>query len=125
MSRLLADTHVILWWLADDARLSSPARLALSDSSTAPLVSAASLWEIAIKLALGKLRAPADLPTQILESGFGILPVSGEHAWAVRELPPHHGDPFDRLLVAQAKVEQLPITTRDQRFGQYGVAVVW
>ncbi|MBA2767306.1 MAG: type II toxin-antitoxin system VapC family toxin [Solirubrobacterales bacterium] len=87
--------------------------------------SIASLWETAIKVAVGKLRAPPDLPAVVLRRGFTILPVSAEHAWAVRELPHHHGDPFDRMLVAQAQVEGLPIATADPRFAAYGIRVVW
>jgi PIN domain nuclease of toxin-antitoxin system len=125
VSRLLVDTHALLWWFADDAALSRPAREAIADPINEPLVSAASVWEIAIKRAFGKLTAPDDLPDRVREGGFEWLNVTAEHAWQVRALPSHHRDPFDRLLIAQALVEGLPIVTADARFGAYGVDVRW
>ena len=125
MSRLLIDTHVLLWWLGDDPALSERARAALAVPTTEPLVSAASAWEIAIKRSLGKLEAPDDLPEIISAEGFGWLPVSPGHAWRVRALPHHHGDPFARILVAQALVEGLPVVTADPHFGRYDVDVRW
>lgn len=125
MSRLLVDTHALLWWLTDDPALSSPAREALADPGNEPLVSTASVWEIAIKRSLGKLTAPDDLPDRITEEGFSWLPISAVHAWRVHVLPTHHRDPFDRLLVAQALIERLPLITTDARFNQYGVEVRW
>ncbi len=90
------------------------------------MVSTASLWEIAIKSALGKLEAPDDLPQRVEQLGFDLLPVSAEHAWQVRTLPaPRHAYPFDRLLIAQAQVERLPILTADPAFAAYDVTVVW
>jgi PIN domain nuclease of toxin-antitoxin system len=83
------------------------------------------LWEIAIKARLGKLEAPAHLPEHLSDLGFTFLPVSPEHAWSVRELADHHRDPFDRLLVAQAQVEKVPILTVDPVFDAYDVEVVW
>jgi len=125
VSRLLVDTHALLWWLTDDAALSPAAREAVAAPATEPLVSAASVWEIAIKRSLGKLTAPDDLPERIVDGGFSWLPVSPAHAWQVRDLPPHHRDPFDRLLVAQALTERLPVVTADARFAEYGVDVRW
>jgi PIN domain nuclease of toxin-antitoxin system len=125
VSRLLVDTHVLLWWLTDDLALSPVARDAIADPVNEPLVSAASLWEIAIKRSLDKLTAPDDLPDRIVDEGFRWLPVSANHAWQVRELPLHHRDPFDRILVAQALIERLPVITTDAHFGQYGVQVRW
>jgi PIN domain nuclease of toxin-antitoxin system len=125
VSRLLLDTHAVLWWLTDDPALSAPARDALADPVNEPLVSAASIWEIAIKRSLGKLTAPDDLPSRVAEQGFSWLPVNAMHAWQVRELPAHHRDPFDRLLIAQALVERLPIITTDPRFNDYGIEVYW
>jgi PIN domain nuclease of toxin-antitoxin system len=124
VSRLLVDTRALLWWLDDAPDLSEPARAAISDPANAPLVSTASLWEIAIKRALGKLTAPPELPGEIVDAGFGWLPVDVEHAWAAGGLPPHHRDPFDRLIVAQALEEQIPVITRDPRFAAYGVRVI-
>jgi PIN domain nuclease of toxin-antitoxin system len=125
VSRLLVDTHALLWWLTDDPALSPVARAALAEPANDPLVSAASVWEIAIKRALGRLAAPEDLPDRIAGEGFAWLPVSPMHAWRVRELPAHHRDPFDRLLAAQALTERVPIITADPRFGDYGVDVRW
>jgi PIN domain nuclease of toxin-antitoxin system len=125
MSRLLVDTHALLWWLTDDPALSPSARDAIADPVNEPFVSAASVWEIAVKRSLGKLTAPDDLPDRIAEEGFPWLPISATHAWQVRELPLHHRDPFDRILVAQALIERLPIITTDPHFGQYGVQVRW
>lgn len=125
MSRLLVDTHALLWWLADDASLSPTARDAIADPTNEPLVSAASVWEIAIKRGLGKLVAPDDLPDRIADEGFAWLHITAQHAWHVRDLPMYHGDPFDRLLVAQALIERVPIVTTDARFGEYGVDVRW
>ena len=122
--RLLLDTHVLLWWLADDDRLSAAAREAVNVAAEVRF-SVASVWEIAIKRALGKLEAPDDLPDHIAAQGFGWLPVAAEHAWRVRDLPPHHRDPFDRLLVAQALSERMAIVSADARFGAYGVETRW
>jgi PIN domain nuclease of toxin-antitoxin system len=125
VSRLLVDTHAVLWWLSDDPGLSATARAALADPANDVLVSTASVWEIAIKRSLGKLSAPDDLPAHIEADGFGWLAVSAQHAWRVRELAPHHRDPFDRLLVAQALVEDMPIISADPRFHAYGVDARW
>lgn len=125
MSRLLVDTHAVLWWLDDDPALSLAARSAIADPGNAPLVSAASVWEMAIKRSLGKLRVPDDLPAKLLDGGFEWLAVSALHSWDVRELPLHHRDPFDRLVIAQALRERIGIVTRDRRFGAYGVDTVW
>ena len=125
MSRALVDTRALLWWLTDDPALSPAVRETLADPGSEPLVSAATGWEIAIKRSLGKLAAPDDLPDRIADEGFAWLPVSAVHAWQVRDLPAHHRDPFDRLLVAQAIIERLPIITADARFADYGVDVRW
>lgn len=125
MSRLLLDTHALLWWLTDDPALSAPAREAIADPTNEPLVSTASVWEIAIKRSLGKITAPDDLPSRITDEGLPWLPISADHAWQVRELPLHHRDPFDRLLVAQALTERVSVVTTDPRFEPYGVEVLW
>lgn len=110
---MLLDTHVVLWLVADDDRLGTAARGLLTDGGPV-LVSAASLWEIAIKVELGKLEVPADLPDRIEAAGVRWLPVTGAHSWAVRDLSglPHR-DPFDRLLLAQAAFEGIPLMTAD------------
>jgi PIN domain nuclease of toxin-antitoxin system len=125
VSRLLVDTHVLLWWLTDDSSLSATAGSAIADPDNELLVSVASLWEIAIKRSLGKLTAPDDLPDRISDEGFSRLSLGASHAWEVGRLPMHHRDPFDRLLVAQALVERLPVITADPRFQPYGVDVRW
>jgi PIN domain nuclease of toxin-antitoxin system len=123
--RLLLDTHVVLWWLGDDQRLSEAARRAIAETTNDILVSAASVWEMAIKRSLGKLTAPAELLDVVAAQGFGWLPVRADHAGAVGSLPWQHRDPFDRLLVAQARVEGVPVVTSDPAFAAYGVGVLW
>jgi PIN domain nuclease of toxin-antitoxin system len=125
VSRLLVDTHALLWWLTDDPELPTTARDAISDPDNEPFVSTVSVWEIAIKRSLGKIHAPDDLPERISDDGFTWLPISAKHAWHVRGLPMHHRDPFDRLLVAQALVERLPVISRDTVLDRYGVEVRW
>jgi PIN domain nuclease of toxin-antitoxin system len=125
VTRLLVDTHALLRWLVDDPGLSPAARDTIAERTNEPLVSTASVWEIAIKRSLGKLEVPDDLPDRISENGFDWLAVAPQHAWQVGELPAHHRDPFDRLLIAQALVEGLPVVTADARFGAYGVEVRW
>ena len=118
---LLLDTHVLLWWLADDPGLSERQRSAIADPANVVYVSAASAWEIAIKKALGKLIAPDDLRAALVASELEQLPVTVAHAEAVGGLPPHHRDPFDRMLIAQAGVEDLTVVTGDPVFAQYEV----
>lgn len=104
--RLLLDTHAFLWWLNDDSNLNEAARVSISSPSSTVWVSTASLWEISIKRALGKLQIDVDrLIPGILASGFIELPISAEHAVAAGSLPNHHKDPFDRMLIAQAQIE--------------------
>lgn len=122
--RLLIDSQALLWFvLGDSRRISVPMRARIEEEEV--LVSIASLWEIAIKSGLGKLDAPEDLPDRVQELGFQLLGIATEHAWRVRELPTHHRDPFDRLLIAQAQAESLPIVTSDPAFADYDVAVIW
>ena len=118
----LADTHIILWSISDDRRLSEQHRAILA-SDAVVFASAASVWEIAIKRSIGKLNAPDDLPTLLPRMQFQPLAVTLQHANAVGGLPHHHGDPFDRLLIAQAQVENLTILTSDPHFARYGVAL--
>jgi PIN domain nuclease of toxin-antitoxin system len=125
MSRLLLDTHAVLWWLNDDTALSEPARALIADPANEPFVSTASVWEIAIKRSLGKLSAPETLPEAIGLSRLSWLGITVEHAWAVRTLPMHHRDPFDRLLVAQALSERVPLISTDDRLDAYGVDRRW
>lgn len=122
---LLLDTHVLLWALDDDPSLSPAARTAITDGRNMVFVSAATAWEITIKKALGKLRAPTEGYLQELQRHrFTPLDITTEHALAVESLPPHHADPFDRMLVAQAQVEKLTLVTRDERLLDYGVPTI-
>ena len=127
--RLLLDTHVFLWWIAGDERVSTPAARAIGDGAAEVFVSAASLWEIAIMARLGRLEIDGDparfLPGQLRENAFQGLPVSAGHALRVWSLPELHRDPFDRMLVAQAQAEGLAIVTADREIPRYGVETVW
>ncbi len=126
--KLLLDTHALLWWLLDAAELPASARRAI-ERAEAVRVSAASIWEVAIKQRLGKLPElaipVAELPELARRSGFVPLPVDERHAAAVASLPRHHRDPFDHLLIAQAQIEQLILVSRDPQFAAYGVALRW
>lgn len=124
---LLVDTQAALWWLSDDDRLSNRARELIAARANRLLVSVASLWEVAVKVSLGKLTAPASLPEDIAREGFELLDVRPEHAWAVQELPriPTHKDPFGRLLVAQAKVERFELVSSDSALDGYRVPRHW
>jgi PIN domain nuclease of toxin-antitoxin system len=120
---LLLDTHMVLWWLADDPGLPEEIKDRL-DHEPDVRVSAATIWEIAIKQALGKISAPADLADRVRDSGFRELPIDFTHAIAAGRLPPIHRDPFDRMLVAQARCEDLTLVTRDSYCQQYEVAIL-
>ena len=125
---LLVDTHAFLWFMAGDARLSRPARRAIEAGDDEWCLSAASVWEMAIKTSLGRLTLPAPASEYVadkVQNGLRVLPIDWPHAAAVERLPFHHRDPFDRLLVAQAQLDHLPIVTKDPIFRQYGVRVVW
>jgi PIN domain nuclease of toxin-antitoxin system len=120
--RLLLDTHTLIWW--DDDQL--PRRVtATIQSADVVFVSAVTAWEIAIKSALGKLEARGTVEKVVADYGFSSLPISVRHADAVRTLAPHHRDPFDRMLIAQAQSEDLAIVTRDPVFGLYDVSLRW
>ena len=119
--RCLLDTHVLLWWLAHDPALGTTSRQALRDSRNDVYVSAATTWEVSINSALGKLEAPQDLDRIIEEERFLKLPISLYHGQMAGQLPPHHRDPFDRMLVAQAQAEGLAIVTADSNIPKYGV----
>lgn len=119
---LLLDTHVVLWWLSDDDTLDSATKDRL-DVDSEIFVSAASVWEVGIKQALGKLTGEGRMAEHVRDSGFAVLPISAEHAIAATMLPLHHRDPFDRMLIGQALVEGLTVMTRDRVFGAYDVPV--
>ena len=123
--KLLLDSHAFLWWLAEDQKLSPEARDAVADPSSIVHVSAASIWELAIKASLGKLDLQgADLVEEIGENDFVELAMTARHSSVAAHLPRHHQDPFDRMLVAQAQVEGLTVVTRDPAFRDYGVAIL-
>lgn len=115
---------MLLWWLAEDPRLPDPVVTAIEHSDNEVLVSAASVWEIEIKRAKGALPAPDDLLELIEASGFEHLPMTAEHASHAGRLPRHHDDPFDRMLAAQAAIENATLVTRDEQLDAYSIAVM-
>ncbi len=126
---LLLDTHALLWFLADDPPLTPTAKALIEDPGNRKLVSVASCWEIAIKVALKKLdlgeSAKTFLPRELAANGFDLLAIELAHATFVEALPPHHKDPFDRLLIAQAIIEGLSLVSADAILDQYGVSRHW
>jgi PIN domain nuclease of toxin-antitoxin system len=127
--RLLLDTHALLWWFSDDPALSPAARKAMAANSNVVLVSAASAWEIATKVRIGRLpgaeELAADFQGFISREGFTTLEITVNHGIRAGLLPGPHKDPFDRMLIAQAQAENLPIATNEQIFEAYGVRRVW
>ena len=121
---LLIDTHILLWWLADDSALSFKARSLISDECNLIFVSTASIWEIIIKKAIGKLEAPDNIEETLKENQFRELPITLRHVIAIGHLPNHHKDPFDRMLIAQAKCETLTLMTADEKLTFYEVSHV-
>lgn len=117
----LLDTHVFLWWNADDPVLGPRARDAIADPDSIVFVSAATAWEIAVKRQSGKLDTPGDIAGWIRADGFDEIAIDIEHAVRSAELPRHHRDPFDRLLVAQAQIEELTLVTSDPEIVKYDV----
>ena len=127
--RYLLDTHTFLWWVTDDRRLSPRARALIRDPENEVLFSAASAWEIAIEAQLGRIVLRGDprevIPRQVAANGFAQLAIETPHALEVAALPLLHPDPFDRLLVAQALLEELPLLSVDPAVAQYNVLVIW
>ena len=127
--RVLLDTHVFLWWINDDPRLSTHAREIITDGENTLFLSAVSGWEIAIKAKLGRLKLPGPLktfiPEQMALNAIESLSVQMSHALHVHTLPLHHRDPFDRLLIAQAQLDNLPILTADPKIALYAIRTVW
>jgi PIN domain nuclease of toxin-antitoxin system len=119
--RLLLDSHVLLWWLADDAKLSAAHRELIADGANNVFVSAITIAELGIKSSIGKLDIPDDLGDVVAGQGFDGLPFTGRHALALRGLPWHHRDPFDRMLISQATTEGLVFLTADARCREYDV----
>ena len=122
---LIVDTHAALWFLEGDSRLSATARVLIEDDGIERRLSAASVWEVAIKRRLGKLEAPADFHVRLGMQGVRGLPITDAHAVRIADLPMHHRDPFDRILVAQAQAEGMSILSVDRRLHAYGVPVLW
>lgn len=127
--RALLDTHVLLWWLFDDPTLSNRARRVIADPGNEILVSSASAWEISTKYRLGKLpeaeEAVKHLPLLLRRSRMIVLPITLEHALQAGALPGPHRDPFDRMLIAQSRLEKLPLLTSDPVFRNYKVRTLW
>jgi PIN domain nuclease of toxin-antitoxin system len=127
--RCLLDSHAFLWFIHGDKRLGVRAREAISESKNQILVSTASLWEIAIKVSLGKLELEASLPDLfsrwILGNRIGLLPIEPRHTFLLTTLDFHHRDPFDRMIIAQAMVEGIPVVSHDGDFHKYPIQIVW
>jgi PIN domain nuclease of toxin-antitoxin system len=127
--RVLLDTHVFLWWVEGDRALPAKARAVLADKENECLISLVSAWELAIKAGLGKLRLTLPVKRYVVENvaanGFRMLDIQMAHVGRVETLDSHHGDPFDRLLIAQALEEKLPVVTADPVFRKYGVKRIW
>ena len=122
--RLLLDTHILLWWLSDNPLLPAAARGAISSPDNEVMVSAAAIWEIAIKKAVGRLEAPDDLLEVLTTSEFETLEITASHALLAGGLAPHHSDPFDRMMIAQARAENLTLVSVDERFPHYDVELL-
>ena len=124
--RLLLDSHAFVWWAEANRALSTAARMAITDPANEVLVSVAGLWELVIKAQLGKQPPlPDDTETMMVKQGFSLLPITLIHLRRYAPLPQHHKDPFDRMMIAQALAENIPIVTRDRIFASYGVQVIW
>jgi PIN domain nuclease of toxin-antitoxin system len=128
--RVLLDTHAFLWWVSErGTRLSDRARELLSDGSNEVIVSMASVWEMSIKVGVGRMDLPDTIeryvPDRLRHHGFDLLPIDLRHAFRAGALPPIHGDPFDRMLIAQAQLEGLALITADPAIGRYDVETIW
>ena len=123
--KCLLDTHILLWWIEDDSKLRADLRATIADPANEVLVSAATLWEAAIKRALGKLRFETPVLLAALNrGGIDVLPIAAEHALAAGDLPRHHDDPFDRMLIAQAIAENLILVSSDAQLRVYPVGLI-
>ena len=122
--RVLLDTHILLWWLAADPALPQRAAEVISDADTTVVISAATAWEIAIKKAVGRLEAPDDLLDALEANDFESIAITTIHALAAGQLPPHHSDPFDRMLIAQSRIEGITLVSTDRRLSDYDVELL-
>jgi PIN domain nuclease of toxin-antitoxin system len=127
--KFLLDTHIFLWWITDSHLLSQPARDIVSDGNTELYWSAASSWEVAIKYKLGRLPLPEVpelfIPLELAKNRIDPLPIISEHSFIAGQLPMHHRDPFDRMLVAQAQAENMEIISNDRQIGLYDINIAW
>ena len=127
--KVLLDTHTVIWWVDQDHLLGAAARAAITDPANELCLSAATVWEIAIKVGLGKLSLSVPyrqwMNQAMTDLGATLLPITVEYADAQARLPLHHRDPFDRLLIAQAQVDDVPLISGDATFDQYGIARLW
>jgi PIN domain nuclease of toxin-antitoxin system len=124
--KLLLDTHAFLYWTEDNPRLPRRARAAIARPRSIACISAATIWEIRIKVAKGRLRTDfTDVAAEARKHRFDVLPITGDHAQTAGDLPPHHDDPFDRMLIAQARAEGMTLVTGDDAFGEYAVPLLW
>jgi PIN domain nuclease of toxin-antitoxin system len=122
--KLLLDTHILIWWLSEASRLSQTEIDLITDSDNFIFVSAATAWEIAVKKMIGKLEAPDDLPAALAINNFLELPITIEHSQKLYQLPLHHNDPFDRIMIAQAISEDLTFMTRDTKISLYEIRTI-
>jgi PIN domain nuclease of toxin-antitoxin system len=129
MARMLLDTHSFLWFVTEDAKLSAVAERLIADAANEPILSAACVWEIAIKVSIGRLPIPAPIesfiPEQLRINRISLLPIELKHLFEITRMPLHHRDPFDRMLIAQAIVEGLPVVGADPAFDKYPIQRLW
>lgn len=124
MKRLLIDTHVFIWWLTNDPALGPVTRSSIAKGTNSVFVSAVTPWEITIKRSIGKLQFDADFDEAMERNNFYALSISHAHAEQAGDLPRHHGDPFDRMLIAQSQMEGLTLVSADTLFSQYGIRLL-
>jgi PIN domain nuclease of toxin-antitoxin system len=124
MMKLLLDTHILIWWLSEVSRLSPTEIDLITDPDNFIFVSAATAWEIAVKKMIGKLESPDDLPAALAANNFLELPITIEHSQKLYQLPLHHNDPFDRIMIAQAISEDLTFMTRDAKIALYDIKTI-
>ena len=123
--RILLDAHAFIWWVTGSPRLSADARSVIADDASEILVGIGAIWELTIKRSLKKLHFPFDFEAELQRENFSVLAIKLGHLRTLTNLPLHHRDPFDRMLIAQALAEGMPIATADRRFAAYGVQIVW